>query len=758
MMRGFDSIESMNADNELLVKRRRGSKRFVVGAAVIGGLFFLVGILIGYFSHSRDSTSPPEPQPERLNPTQFLLQNVNTSYLQNRLREFTAQPRLAGTEGGNELAKKIHSLWSASGLDDVHITSYNILLSFPNDSEPNKVQIVNKTSADVVFSSLAYEPPLPPDKNKSSVMNFNAYSPAGIASGDLVYVNYGTLEDFEYLTKNLSLDLSGKIVIIRYGKIFRGNKVNNAERYNASAVILYTDPADVNKAFNDTGKDKPYPDSWWMPSTGVQRGTLFGGGENPDTPFYPATDYAVHIDPSKRAMPKIPCQPISYEDATNLLRNLNGPVSPASWKGTLPVDYRIGPGYENTTDLKVEVTVNNFLDTRPIHHVIGIIKGREEPDRYVLLGNHHDAWVYGAVDPQSGGVALSHVVDLFGQLLKLDYRPRRTLIFCSWDAEETGLIGSSEWVKDNLKVLYERSVAYLNVDMSAQGNYTLLASVSPLLQDALYDAAKQVPSPISDYKTLYDLWLARPISNDGDPKEPRVSYSLGAGSDHAKFYQLAGVPCTDIRMFFDSKKYPLSSYPLYHSSYDNSFSYENYQDPGFVYTKALTQFWAVLANNLADSSILPLNVQRYSAAVSKFINDLLNIYRDVWTKNHVNIDALVSAVDNFTVATEYFQSALSAEQDLDKKPYRLRMYNDKMIQLERAFINSEGLPDRPQMKHIIFAPSNFDFYADTFFPGISDTMYNINKGLDQWDRLKQQVYIATFFIQSASRLLYDIGL
>ncbi|BFY98895.1 hypothetical protein BsWGS_01935 [Bradybaena similaris] len=759
MMRGFDSIESMNAD-ELLVKRRRGSKRFVIAAAIIGGLFFLVGILIGYFSHKGDTTHQPDPQPEKLNATKYIIDHVSTNYLQSKLSEFTAQSRLPGTAGSKELADKIHSLWSSSGLENVHFTSYNILLSFPNQTEPNKVEIVNKSSGEVIFRSSSYEPSLRPGDNISTVMNFNAYSPAGKASGDVVYANYATLEDFEYLTKNLSINLTGLIVIARYGKIFRGNQVLNAELYNASALILYTDPADVNKAFNETGKDLPYPGSWWMPSTGVQRGTLYAGGENPDTPFYPATEYAHHIDPSKRNLPKIPCQPISYGDALSILSNLSGHASPDSWHGTLPIEYRIGPGYQNSKDLTVEVSVSNFLDTRSIYHVIGSIRGREEPDRYVLLGNHHDAWVYGAVDPQSGGVALSHVADLFGQLLKLGYRPRRTLVFCSWDAEETGIIGSSEWIKDNLKVLYERSVAYLNVDMSVQGNYTVKAATTPLLQDALYEAARQVQSPVSGYKTLYDLWLDRPLSNDGSVtnQEPSVNYALGGGSDHAKFYLLAGVSCVDIRMSYDLKKYPLSSYPLYHSQYDNLFSYENFQDPGFVYTKALTQFWAILAYNIAEKPALPMNVTRYSSAVRKFINDLYNTYKESWIKNNVNIDALLSAVENFTAATKQFEISFSKEEDLENKPYILRMFNDKMMQLERAFIDSEGLPDRRSIKHIIFASSSFDSYSNTFFAGISDAMFNIKNGLDQWESLKQQVYIATFFIQSAARSLDDIGL
>ncbi|CAL1530740.1 unnamed protein product [Lymnaea stagnalis] len=747
----------MNAD-DLLVKRKRGSKRFVIGAAVIGALFFLVGILIGFFSHESElHPSTPTPKPERLDPTQFMIQNVDAQFLRNKLQNFTSQVRMAGTDGAASLAETIQSLWLSSGVENVHIASYEVLISFPNQSEPNKVELVNKTSGRMIFTSNPFEQELRPAERNSTVVSFTAYSPKGLVLGDIVYVNYGRVEDFEFLRNNLSINVHGKIVIARYGKICGGNKVLNAEKFNVSAVILYADPADVNQEFNGKNDEKTHPDSWWMPSVGIQRGTAYTQRGDPKTPGYPSTDYAYHLDKSNMLLPKIPCQPISYGDALHILGNLSGPISPASWHGTLPIEYRIGPGYDNATDIEVKVTVNNYLDNRPLYNVIGTIQGSEEPDRYVLLGSHHDSWVYGAVDAHSSSTALTQVAELFGQLLKRGYRPRRTLVFCSWDASEPGLIGSTEWVEDNLKNIFERAVAYLNVDMIVQGNFTLDVSSSPLLQDVLYTTAKQIPSPKKEYKTLYDLWQANSMSNIND-REPRVTYSLGAGSDQAIFYQLAGVSSANFGFTFDPKKYPMTTYPLYHSSFDNFYTFEHYLDPEFKYTQSMTQFWAVLANNLADAKILPLKVTRYSTAVKKFIYDLIRVYEEIWKKHNVHTDPLLSSVQNFTEATLLFENRLSSEKDLEKKPYRMRMYNDQMMKLERAFLNFDSLSERPYSKHIVFAPSASDLNTDSFFPGLTETMYDIEEELDKWNQLKEQMSITTYFLQSAAKTLSENGM
>ncbi|XP_025076798.1 glutamate carboxypeptidase 2-like isoform X2 [Pomacea canaliculata] len=762
MMRGFDSIESMNSE-ELLVRRKKGNKRYLVFGTVCG-VFFVIGVLIGYFSHPStpstnggnkpDSRGPVPSGDDSFNSTQFILANVDKDKIRNNLREYSKEPRLAGTKQDADLAKKIQSDWIANGLDEVHMATYDVLLSFPNTTTPNLIQIKNVTSGQIISETKPYEVALTPAENNSNVVPpFNAFSPAGDVTGDLVYVNYGTVEDFMYVTTNLSFNLTGTIVIARYGKIFRGDKVENAQHFNAAGVILYSDPRDFS-----THNVKPYPNSWWLPGTGIQRGTVYGDGDI-QTPLYPSTYYANRIPVEKVALQKIPCQPIGYEDAYQLLGHLVGPEAPATWQGGLNFTYRIGPGYGNTSDLKVRLIVNNYIKVKPVYNVIGYIKGREEPDRYVLIGNHHDAWVFGAVDPLSGTASVTEITRVFGQMLKKGHRPRRTLVFCSWDAEEPGLIGSIEWVEDHLKVLLQRGVAYLNMDSSATSNFTLAIGTSPLLQDAIYEAAKHVPSQDPSFATMYDMWLHRPRSNKSNLQEPQLTYSLGSGSDMAAFYQRAGISSIDMVMTYDEANIPISTYPLYHSSYETFYAFDAFIDPGFTATAAITKLMAILAINLADSELLPMKVERYSRAIYDAYATLATHYRDLWQSKGVDIESLDSAVHNFSLAAKAFQEQLdNISKSLSGSPLLQRMINDKLMQLERAFLDPEGLPGRPDQKHMMFAPSQFDSYIDNSFPGIVDTMFQIEHGSDKWDQLKQQVYIATYTIQSAVFTLQGLGL
>ncbi|XP_076465735.1 glutamate carboxypeptidase 2-like isoform X2 [Babylonia areolata] len=786
----FDSIESMNAE-ELLVKRKRGTKKYLLAVAFACAVFFVIGLLIGYFGTSGDGGSGGEAKPSqgdgvvkghtrckrrskrrmlltcptpvtqmKFDYVKFIQDNIDKSKIRENLRRYSSEPRLGGTDLDVKLATMMEGEWRDSGLDEVHLATYNILLSYPNTSNPNLVQVINTTDNEVIVESEKYEVVLTPNENNSHVVPpFNGFSPAGDVIGDVVYVNYGRIEDFNFLATNLSINVTGRVVIARYGKIFRGDKVQNAERFNALAVILYSDPHDFNLN-NDV--NNTYPHSWWLPPSGIQRGSVLATDGDPETPLYPSTDYAHRQSLSEAAavMPKIPCQPIGYGDAQKILSRMDGPAAPEAWKGDLNFTYRLGPGLREK-DTKVRVLVNNYMDVKQVHNVIGYIKGSEEPDRYVLMGNHHDAWVFGAVDPLSGSAALTEVTRVFGLMLSKGHRPRRTVIFCSWDAEEYGLMGSVEWVEDHLKVLQQRGVAYLNMDFSAVANYTLDLGTSPLLQDAVYQAAKQAPSPdVSVGATLYDLWKARPMRNASSPS-PYLTNSLGSGSDMAAFYQRAGVSSVDMRMTFDRISIPILTYPLYHSSYETFFAFETFIDPGFTATDSITKFLAILASDLANADLLPFKVERYSEAVSSFFQALMDSFQEVWEKHQVNIDAFSSAVRNFTAATKAFQENLDAKKgDIIKSPLKLRMVNDRLIQLERAFLDPEGLPDRRNQKHVMFAPSQFDAYTDNSFPGIMDTMYEINHDgqQDHWQQLKQQVYIATYIIQSAAATLEDIGL
>ncbi|MGH0179820.1 UNVERIFIED_CONTAM: hypothetical protein FKN15_015401 [Acipenser sinensis] len=285
--------------------------------------------------------------------------------------------------------------------------------------------------------------------------------------GDPVYVNYGTIEDFTYMKRNLSVDLNGTIAIARYGKIFRADKVKHAAEFGCVGMVLYSDPAD----YAVDSEVRVYPDDWWLPGTGVQRGTVLPRDGDPLTPYYPSIESAFYQKESDSfSVSAIPVTPIGYDDAIKYLRKISGPEANSTWQGGLNVTYRLGPGFiPPYSNSKLKLHVHTYNERRMTHNVIGYIRGEHEPDRYVVLGNHRDAWVFGAVDPSSASAAMMELSRAFGELLKDGWRPRRSIVFCSWGAEEHGLIGSTEWVEELVKILGTRAVAYLNVDIAVEG-------------------------------------------------------------------------------------------------------------------------------------------------------------------------------------------------------------------------------------------------------------------------------------------------
>lgn len=748
---------SLADDPKMVIKSNRCNRCYLATLLISCLLFLAVGIVIGYFVSNNtkldDNQANPASglgsQPSVEEAIRKIINRLDKSKIKENLRLFASETRMSGTQGGNELVHLLEKSWKEAGIDSVKTTPYDVLMSYPNDTNPNKIQLISGNT--VLFESATAEKALDADSNKKTIVApFNAFASAGVAEGDLVYINYGRIEDFMYLTKNLSMDLTGKILIARYGKIFRGSKVENAQKHNASGIVMYTDPSDFNMAGEAT-----YPNSWWMPETGVQRGTVGPDGDFL-TPFYPAKDYAYRKAEEDIEEFRIPAQPISYGDAEKFLRELSGVEAPPDWRGTLNITYRIGTGFSNSS-LKAKLIVNNFEEVRTIYNVIGYIKGSVEPDRYILLGNHYDAWVFGSIDPLSGTAALTEIIHSLGDMLKQGIRPKRTIVFCSWGAEEHGLFGSTEWVEEYMKVLYERAIAYLNVDYACDYNYVLTAGTSPLLQDTLYETTKLIANPDkkSSYKTLYDIWNKRA---PGDNGEPSVYYSLGSGSDMATFYQRAGVPSIDMWFTYNSDKWPILSYPVYHSAYETVNLYERYIDPDYTYNLAMAQLWSGMAWKLANDDLLKFDVRRYSTAITQFVSKLESQFSNSWQAQNVNIEALKSAAQNLTDSANKFQTYVKSASIKNAIDYRI--INDKMIQFERAFIDPEGLPERRIYKHVIFAPSKYDSYSDNDFPGIVDTMSEIenNKAGDKWEQLKQQVSIATFTIQSAANTLDDVGL
>lgn len=574
--------------------------------------------------------------------------------------------------------------------------------------------------------------------------------------GKLVYVNYGRVEDFENVTE--IVNITGCICVARYGKIFRGNKAALAEKFGCSGLILYSDPAD----FASTGTNEVYPNSWWLPGTGVQRGSLSLTIGDPLTPLYPATESAYRLDPSEAQLPRIPVQPIGYDDARVLLQNMTGPESPPDWKGRLDVPYNIGPGYGND-DLHVRMDVSTTSKLATTYNVIGFIEGRVEPDRYVILGNHHDAWVFGAVDPSSGTAVMLELSRAFGKLLARGWRPRRTIVFCAWGAEEQGLIGSREWVENFGHILGHRAVAYINVDVAVQGNFTLRGNALPLLKDVLYDVAKSTLNPDEEEiragrRNVYETWLKRSPEKNATGQltgRPRVGL-LGSGSDYDPFITAIGVTSIDLRYSFD-ESLGLSSYPLYHSAYETAHLFETYIDPSFKFSTALGQIWAELARRLADSILIPFNVSTYAQTIDSQVRSLEQRYGSLLRRNRIDLEPLHQAVQNFTQASADFEDLVSRTSKEDTQA--VRRLNDQMMQLERAFIDPPGVLDRRGQRHVLFAPSMNNLYSGSGLPGLVDSLFRIEKVKNdgerrrRWNEVAKQVSILTFFVETAAASL-----
>ncbi|XP_025104546.1 glutamate carboxypeptidase 2-like [Pomacea canaliculata] len=403
----------------------------------------------------------------------------------------TQSPHIAGRDRDFELVAYLKSKFTEYGLDSVKSTPYQVLLSYPDNENPNTVLIVNNTGGEtIVFDSTSTESNI--SQLEGVIRPFLAYSPSGVVNtSKLVYVNYGRVEDFEFLRTNYNITFNDSIVIVRYGKNFRGSKVEIAARYGALGVIIYSDPAD----YTWSRDPRYFPETWFLPSSGAQRGSLYTGVGDPLTPGYPsiATAYRYNESSTPTPLPTIPAHAMGYGGAIHFLKEMQGDEVPKDWRGGLNIPYRLGPGLTPGLSLRMKVTTTNSI--RRVDNVIATLKGDVEPDRYVLMGNHRDAWVYGSVDPSGGMAVMMEVARAMGQLVKNKrWRPRRSIMFCSWGAEEYGLIGSSEWAEQYVKSLGARAVAYLNIDVAVGGNFSLYALGTPLMYRAVYEATKKHPA------------------------------------------------------------------------------------------------------------------------------------------------------------------------------------------------------------------------------------------------------------------------
>jgi N-acetylated-alpha-linked acidic dipeptidase len=653
---------------------------------------------------------------------------LSAENLEEWMQLLSARPHYVGTEYGLQNAEWMVKQFKSWGFD-AKIETYDILFPYP------KVRLLELTGPNTYTAKL-YPIPIAEDKYTQQtdelLPSYNAFSRDGDVEAELVFVNYGIPADYDELEK-LGIDVKGKIVIAKYAGSWRGIKPKLAAEKGAIGCIIYSDPKDDGYYSGDT-----YPDGAFKNETGVQRGSVMDMPLYPGdvlTPGYGATKNAKRLDRKDApTITKIPVLPISYQDALPLLKALSGPVVPDSWKGALPITYHIGPG-----PAKVHLKLEFDWQLKPAHNVIAKMQGDVFPDQWVVRGNHHDAWVHGANDPISGLVALLEEARAIGELVKAGYNPKRTLVYCAWDAEEPGLIGSTEWVEDHKKELQEKVVAYINTDSNGRG--FLYAGGSHTLQAMVMEVSDDVVDPqtgvsVRERRNAVDLLNG----GDGNPG----LYALGSGSDYTPFIQHAGIAALNLGYGGEDQG------GEYHTIYDTYPHYKRFKDPDFEYGIALAKTAGRIVLRLTNSDVLPFEFQQWNNTVSGYMSELIKLTNDMRTsvekhnmmvkKNVYELSAdptktfvkpvkkeLIPYLD-FTALQNELVSLNNviidfAAQDFSKLDHvKSIQLNEKLLLTERLLSSEVGLPRRPWYKHQIYAPGFYTGYGVKTLPGVREAI------------------------------------
>ncbi|MDR3764168.1 MAG: M28 family metallopeptidase [Acidobacteriota bacterium] len=630
------------------------------------------------------------------------------------LRTLTSEPHIAGSPEDRKTADYVAQKFRDAGLD-VRIDTYKVWLNLPKEilveaTAPAGLKMRGPTREHVEGD--------PYQDDARVVMPFNGGSASGEVEAEIVYANYARPEDFKKL-REMGVDVRGKIVLARYGQNFRGVKALTAQEAGAAGLILYSDPIDDGYVRGDA-----YPKGPYRPATSVQRGsTQFtfeyaGDATTPGIASTPELPLSQRTPPEKAAsLTKVPVTPLSYADASPLLEKLGGPESPRDWQGGLPFTYHIGAG-----PVRVHMKLVQQYSYTTIWNVIGTLKGTAQPDALVIAGNHRDAWVYGAVDPSSGTAAMLEAVHGIGALVKSGWRPRRTIVFASWDAEEQGMIGSTEYAEQYAKQL-QNAVAYFNMDVGVAGP-DFGASGVPSLKGFLRDVTKAVPSPKGG--TVYEVWKAQSEARkhpseqgsfderraDAEADDVRVG-DLGSGSDYSAFLQHLGVPSTDVGSG--------GPYGVYHSVFDNYAWFTRFADPEFVYEQEMARVFGIQVLRMSQADALPFDYDLYGREVRRHLEKAEKRARALgWTadgsRKLPNFDAALAAADRLAAAGRALEQA-SGTVPAAKLP-RL---NASLMQAERALLG-KGLPHRTWFRHTVFAPGEYTGYAAVVLPAVSEAM------------------------------------
>jgi len=655
------------------------------------------------------------------------------------LRRLTLEPHVAGTKEDYATAIYVRDQLRSYGLT-AELKEYQVWLNYPNS--PGIVELIAPRRERLAVREAIVSADPTSSFNPGITPLFNGYSPSGDVTARLVYANYGLPGDYDEL-KKAGVDVKGKIVIVRYGNSFRGVKAKVAEDQGATGCIIYSDPADDGYMQGDV-----YPKGPWRPVASGQRGSvqyLFDYPGDPLTPGKPSIPGVPRLKVEDATdLTRIPVQPIAYDVARKLIAPLQGPVRPRGFQGGLPFAYHVG----GTDDVKVHLKTDMDYQTRTIWDVVARIDGSQDKDRWVIMGNHRDAWVFGAVDPNSGTSAMLEAARGFGQLLKQGWKPKRTIILCSWDAEEYGLIGSTEWAEENADELQEKAVAYLNVDVAVSGaNFS--ASAVPSLWKLIRSVARDIKDPKTG-KSVYQQWQdrardQRPEAEQGLTAEARIG-ALGSGSDFTPFLQHLGVASTDMGFGGD--------YGVYHSAYDSFYWMAHFGDPTFGYHVAAAQLWGTMAMRLADADGLPFDYTDYAYQIREFFNEAVRFAKRRNLESSFDEKTMYAAVDDFlkeAVRVESNRQTAIAQVANSENESKLKSINDALATAERALIDPRGLRGRTWYKHEIYAPGIYTGYAaqplTDFQQALDDR--NTTNAKDSLERVVEAIKRATSVLRQA---------
>ena len=611
---------------------------------------------------------------------------------EEHLRILTAEPHIAGSPEDKKTADYVAGKFRDAGLE-TKIVEYKIWLNYPGEI---KVDATAPPGLKMHGPSPEHVDGDPFQNDRRVTPGFNGFSPSGDVEAEVIYANYGRPEDLQKL-ESMGISVRGKILLERYGNNFRGVKTFVAQEHGAAGVLIYSDPMDDGYFRGDK-----YPKGPWRPDSAVQRGSIGYMFKYPGDPTTPGIASLASLDPKKRTPPAqaaslatVPTTPLSYGDAGPLLANLGGPVSPRDWQGALPFTYHVGPG-----PVRVKIHLKQDYAYRTIWDVIGTIPGTDFPDQVVVGGNHRDAWVYGAVDPNSGTAAMLETVHGLGELLKSGWKPRRTIIIGSWDAEEQGLIGSTEWGEEHAADL-EHATAYFNMDVGVAGPH-FGSSAVPSLKRFVREVTKQVPSPKGG--TVYDQWRreeeqkkeharddASPDLGGSQTRPPQAKVDadvevgdLGSGSDYTVFLQRLGVPSTDIGSGGD--------YGVYHSVFDNFAWFKKFGDPTFVYEQQMARVFGIELLHMSGADVVPYDYETYGKEINAYLEAAQRKAERAGKKAAyagLKFDRALAAARRFTAAGAAIGLAQQAAGS------DAAALNRALIAAERGLLLPEGLPNRP---------------------------------------------------------------